>query len=209
MASATVMPPTAIMNAPTSGSPEQLTAMLLSCSAVQTQWTPADGARIAGVHFYGPYFAKDKVGCHNLAGQRSPDAAEYQRHFEIRNVPSSSPFPIRKHAESLIRIATCAAELPGAVDFYRFAARQKCLMTCGHSNASWGEMAAGFRVGLRHVDHFWCAMSSVPSLGDRFGPPMQASMAEFVLANSEMTTEVIADGCHLSPELIQFAYRMC
>ena len=35
MASATVMAPTAIMNAPTSGSPEQLTAMLLSCRAVR------------------------------------------------------------------------------------------------------------------------------------------------------------------------------
>ena len=37
---------------------------------------------------------------------------------------------------------------------------------------------------------------------------MQASMAEFVLMNPEMSTEVIADGCHLAPELLEFAYRM-
>ncbi len=37
---------------------------------------------------------------------------------------------------------------------------------------------------------------------------MQASMAEFVLMNSDMSTEVIADGCHLAPELLEFAYRM-
>ena len=37
---------------------------------------------------------------------------------------------------------------------------------------------------------------------------MQASMAEFVLMNREMSTEVIADGCHLSNELLEFAYRM-
>ena len=37
---------------------------------------------------------------------------------------------------------------------------------------------------------------------------MQASMAEFVLAEPTMSTEVIADGCHLSPELLQFARRM-
>jgi N-acetylglucosamine-6-phosphate deacetylase len=37
---------------------------------------------------------------------------------------------------------------------------------------------------------------------------MQASMAEFVLMHSEMSTEVIADGHHLAPELLQFAYQM-
>jgi N-acetylglucosamine-6-phosphate deacetylase len=37
---------------------------------------------------------------------------------------------------------------------------------------------------------------------------MQGSMAEFVLMEREMSTEVIADGCHLSPELLEFAYRM-
>ncbi len=69
-------------------------------------------------------------------------------------------------------------------------------------------MQSAFEAGMRHVDHFWCAMSSVPSLRQRLGVPMQASMAEFVLMNREMSTEVIADGCHLSDELLEFAYRM-
>jgi hypothetical protein len=57
----------------------------------------------------------------------------------------------------------------------------------GHSNASWSEMERAFRAGMRHVDHFWCAMSSVPSIRQRFNVPMQASMAEFVLAQPEMS----------------------
>ncbi len=182
---------TTIFPTTTTGSPAQLTAMIDACKTVMKS-NPTDAARIAGVHFYGPYFAADKVGCHNLAGQRPPDRAEYEQHF----------------ATGMIRIATCAAELPGAVEFYRFARRRKCLVTCGHSNSTWTEMAAGFKAGLRHVDHFWCAMSSVASLRDRCGTPMQASMEEFVLAEPEMSTEVIADGCHLSPELLRFAYRM-
>jgi N-acetylglucosamine-6-phosphate deacetylase len=36
---------------------------------------------------------------------------------------------------------------------------------------------------------------------------MQASMEQFVLANPEMSTEVIADGQLLSPELLDFAFR--
>lgn len=182
---------TTIFPTTTTGSPEQLCAMLQACLEVQRSRNPADGARIAGVHFYGPYFAPDKVGCHSQAGRRDPDANEYRRHF----------------ATGIIRIATCAAELPGAEKFYREARKRGCLITCGHSNATWVEMARAFRAGMRHVDHFWCAMSSVASLRQRYGTPMQASMEQFVLAHEAMSTEVIADGCHLAPELLEFAYR--
>lgn len=152
----------------------------------------SDLPRIHGVHLYGPYFAEDKVGCHTKSGCRIPTVEEAVEYF----------------ATGIIKIATCAAELEGAADFYRMASRNGCLITCGHSNSSWGEMDAAFQLGMRHVDHFWCAMSSVVSLRPRFGFPMQASMAEYVLSNPEMSTEVIADGCHLSPELIRFAWQM-
>ena len=69
-------------------------------------------------------------------------------------------------------------------------------------------MQQAFDAGMRHVDHFWCAMSSVPSMRQRFNVPMQGSMAEFVLMNPDMSTEIIADGFHLAPELLEFAYRM-
>jgi N-acetylglucosamine-6-phosphate deacetylase len=48
----------------------------------------------------------------------------------------------------------------------------------------------------------------VSSLRERYGTPMQGSMEQFVLAQKEMSTEVIADGCHLAPELLNFAYRL-
>jgi N-acetylglucosamine-6-phosphate deacetylase len=61
---------------------------------------------------------------------------------------------------------------------------------------------------MRHVDHFWCAMSSVASLRGRFGTPMRAGMEQYVLWKKEMSTEVIADGEHLSDELLRFAFDM-
>lgn len=182
---------TSIFPTTTTGSTAELSAMLNACIGVRDNWTPADGARIAGVHYYGPYFAEEKVGCHSVEGRRNPDAAEYEAFFKL----------------GIIRIATCAAELPGAEAFYRAARKHRLLSTCGHSNSTWTEMAKAYRAGMRHVDHFWCAMSSVPSLRACYGTPMQASMEQFVLAHPEMSTEVIADGSHLSPELLQFAYR--
>jgi N-acetylglucosamine-6-phosphate deacetylase len=180
----------------TTGQPQLISDMLsavkqtikLQGSSRTAQQLP----RIEGVHLYGPYFAPEKVGCHNKDGRRDPRPEEFEPYFRT----------------NLIRIATCAAELPGAAEFYRMAKKRGCLITCGHSNASWAEMSEAFDNGMRHVDHFWCAMSSVTSLRERFGTPMQASMMEFVLANPEMSTEVIADGCHLSPELLRFAWLM-
>ncbi len=185
---------TTVFPTTTTGSPAQIERMLDACLGVKKNWQPGDdGARIAGVHLYGPYFAETKVGCHAVEGRRDPASrSEYERYFKT----------------GIVKIATCAAELPGAAAFYRAAKKHDCLVTCGHSEASWTDMQRAFDAGMRHVDHFWCAMSSVPSLRARHGTPMQASMAEFVLANPEMSTEVIADGQHLSKELLEFAWRM-
>jgi N-acetylglucosamine-6-phosphate deacetylase len=183
---------TTILPTTTTGSREQLDRMIHACMEVRDSWSVADGSFIGGIHFYGPYFAAEKVGCHSVEGRRDPNAEEYEYFLSL----------------GVIRVATCAAELPGAVPFYRAARKRGCLITCGHSNASWAEMKAAFEAGVRHVDHFWCAMSSVSSLRVRFGTPMQASMEQFVLAHQEMSTEVIADGQHLSPELLDFAFQM-
>ena len=182
---------TSIFPTTTTGTPEHLNRMLDACEAVTKSWRPGDHARLAGVHWYGPYFGSDKVGAHPAGLERKPDPAEYLSAFD----------------RGLIRIATCAAELPGAVEFYRAAHERGYLATCGHSNASWSEMQRGFDAGLRHVDHFWCAMSTTDSIGQRLGAPYQGSMAEFVTMNDEMSTEVLADGEHLAPELLEFAFR--
>lgn len=183
---------TTIFPTTTTGSPEQIQAMLDAVKLVQAERRVENGARIAGVHLYGPFFAEDKVGCHSVDGRRDPAPSEYRTYFE----------------SGLVRIATCAAELPGALAFYREAKKRRCLITCGHSNASWPEMAAAFKAGMRHVDHFWCAMSNVASVRSRLGVPMRGSMLEFVLGTAEMSTEVLADGCHLAPELLDFAFRI-
>lgn len=178
----------------TTGTPRQIGAMLDACTSVRDLWQAGDGsgARLQGVHFYGPYFAADKCGIHADRGRRDPDPAEYGAAFD----------------RGIVSIATCATELPGAEEFFREASRRGYLVTCGHSNSTWDEMQRGFDAGMRHVDHFWCAMSSVPSIRDRLGCPMQGSMEQFVLASAEMSTEVLADGEHLAPELLRFAFQL-
>ena len=182
---------TSLLPTTTTGTPEQIAAMLDCCQTVKDNWQPGKHARLTGVHFYGPYFATDKVGAHPKGYERDPDPAEYMAAFE----------------RGIVKVATCAAELPGAEAFYAAAYKHGCLVTCGHSNASYAEMQRGYNVGLRHVDHFWCAMSNVSSVSHRLGAPMQASMTEFVLGNLGMSTEILADGEHVASDLLTFTYN--
>src|SRR3954451_12808789 len=69
---------TTIFPTTTTGTPAQLAAMLDAVGQVARNWKVNDGARIAGVHWYGPYFATEKVGAHPKGFERHPDPAEYE-----------------------------------------------------------------------------------------------------------------------------------
>jgi N-acetylglucosamine-6-phosphate deacetylase len=186
---------TSILPTSTVARHEQIITFLENTRTLQRRGAQPDKGlgRVVGAHFYGPYFNEEKVGCHSKDRARPPVRAEYEQYLEFADV---------------MLTATCAPELPGADDFFRAAAAKGVRLNAGHSNATWGEMAAAYDQGMRHVDHLYCAMSSVSSLRERCGTPMQASMLEFVLATDDMTTEVIADGRHLSSELLRFVARV-
>jgi N-acetylglucosamine-6-phosphate deacetylase len=185
---------TSIAATSTVGRHDQTLAFLENTRTLQRRGAvPARGlSRTIGAHLYGPYFNEEKVGCHPKDPARPPIAEEYEQYLEFADV---------------MLTATCAPELPGAADFYRAASARGIRLNAGHSNATWAEMANAHALGVRHVDHLYCAMSSVSSLRERCGTPMQASMLEFVLDHDDMTTEVIADGRHLSPELLRFVVK--
>src|SRR6185436_12635126 len=106
--------------------------------------------------------AEEKVGCHPHLS-RPPTRAEYEQYLAFSDV---------------MLTATCAPELSGAADFYRAAAARGVRLNAGHSNATWDEIAAAHALGVRHVDHLFCAMSNYVSLRTRFGTPMRAGMLE-------------------------------
>ena len=177
---------------------EQTMRFFELCRAVKKDGAASAGgaaARVVGAHLYGPYFAPGKVGCHPRDAARSPTRHEYERYLDFAR-------------DGTLLVATCAPELPGAPDFYRAARERGVRLNAGHSNASWDEMAAAHELGVRHVDHFFCAMSNYVSLRSRFGTPMRGGMMEFALATEDVTTEIIADGRHLAPELLRFVLKM-
>lgn len=150
------------------------------------------GARVLGAHFYGPYFAEKARGAHPGKSIRAPELEEYRQYLEFADC---------------LTTATVAPELPGAEAFVRACRERGIVCTSGHSHCTWDQVEAAIGWGVRHIDHLFCAMSDRARLRQTQLYPMRGGMLEATLYFDELTTEVIADGKHLAPELLRLAYR--
>ena len=152
------------------------------------------GARIVGSHFYGPYFARPARGCH-------PD-----QDFLTPNEENATAFS--KLVEIMPQAITVAPELPNAEWLMRTFTERGVQVNVGHSHATFPQVEAAVKAGAKHVDHLFCAMSDRARLRQSQTYPMRAGVMEATLFFDELTTEVIADGKHLSPELLRLAYKI-
>ncbi|MFO0850860.1 MAG: amidohydrolase family protein [Gemmataceae bacterium] len=171
---------------------DQYRGFLETCAEL----TDADtgGARVAGGHLYGPYFVPEAKGCHPVADflTPSPDVDE----------------TLLAYAGRGLRTLTVAPELPGCERLVRAARDRGLLVTAGHSYATFPQMEAAVGWGVRHIDHLFCAMSDRARLRPGQAFPMRAGVMEATLYFDELTTEVIADGWHLSADLLRLAYKV-
>jgi N-acetylglucosamine-6-phosphate deacetylase len=151
------------------------------------------GARVLGGHLYGPFFAPEAKGCHPVLDFLTPDPARDEQ--------------LLAFAGRGLKTFTVAPELAGAERLARAAFERGLLVTAGHSYATFGQLEAAVGWGVRHVDHLFCAMSDRARLRPGQSFPMRAGVMEATLYLDELTTEVIADGKHLTGDLLRLAYK--
>jgi len=152
------------------------------------------GARIVGSHFYGPYFARPARGCH-------PD-----QDFLTPNTENAEAFT--QLASKMPLAITVAPEIDNSEWLVRTYSPRGVRFNLGHSFATFPQVEAAVAWGARHVDHLFCAMSDRARLRQTQTYPMRAGLMEATLFFDELTTEVIADGKHLTPELLRLAYKL-
>ena len=147
-----------------------------------------DGAKLLGLHIEGPYIAKSQCGAQDPRFIRNPDPAEYN---ELLN---ACPHILRW---------TIAPELPGAREMGLALLARGVLPSIGHSEADSEAVRAAIPCGYRHVTHLYSAMSTiVRKAGFR-----HAGIVESAYLYDELSSEIIADGCHLPAPLLQLAYK--
>lgn len=150
-------------------------------------------ARILGLHFYGPYFRAEAVGCHPDEGLAAPDTGDFAEYLT--------------YSDTIVS-ATVAPELAGAESFAGACRERGIVVNAGHSHCTFEQMEAALRWGVRHVDHLFCAMSDRARLREGQSFPMRGGLMEATLYFDELSTEVIADGRHLARELLLLAYKV-
>lgn len=182
---------TALLATTTAATHEQIMAMLMACRAHRDDRAP-DCARLLGVHLYGPYFRPEARGCHPGGPIRPPERREFEEYLN----------------SGVVATASIAPELMGAEEFVRACVERGVRIGAGHSYATFAQMAEAVRWGVRHVDHLFCAMSDRARLRAEQAYPMRGGVLEATLYFDELTSEVIADGKHLAPELLQLAHKI-
>lgn len=152
------------------------------------------GARIAGGHLYGPYFHPAAKGCHPALDFLTPDPKQDDE--------------LLAFAGKGLKTLTVAPETPGTERLVKAAKEKGLLVTAGHTYATLEQLEAAVGWGVRHVDHLFCAMSDRARLRTEQPYPMRAGVVEGTLYRDDLTTEVIADGVHLSAGLLKLAYKL-
>lgn len=147
-----------------------------------------DGARVLGLHLEGPYFSPAQAGAQDPSQLRNPDAEEAAR--------------ILKECPDIVRWSL-APELPGALEMGRELTQRGVLAAIGHSDATYSQVQQAVSAGFTHITHLYSATSTI-TRHDGF---RQGGIVEAAYLLPELTSEIIADGCHLPAELLQMAYR--
>jgi len=150
---------------------------------MQSDRNGAAGARVAGLHLEGPYLNPDKRGAHRTDAIAPPDVRQLIAWCE--------------RADGAIKMITLAPELDGASKVIREAAGRGIVVAAGHTNATWSEMEHAVRCGLSHVTHLFNAMRPLHH--------REPGIAGFALANPSVTADLIVDGVHVHPGVVDLA----
>jgi N-acetylglucosamine-6-phosphate deacetylase len=138
-------------------------------------------ARPLGVHLEGPFLSHKRRGVHPPEYLVEPTIEIFDRLWQA--------------ARGHVRMMTIAPELPGALEVIAEAARRNVCISIGHSDAPIEAARAGIRAGARHATHTFNAMRPL----DHREPGILGE----VLTDGNLSADIIADGIHVAPEIIQ------
>ncbi|MBS0656613.1 MAG: amidohydrolase family protein [Verrucomicrobia bacterium] len=153
------------------------------------QRSPRPGCpTVLGAHVEGPFLNPAKAGAQAVEHCCVPDRVWVER--------------LVARAET-VRLVTLAPELPGALEGIDRLLAAGIVPSLGHSDAWDEDVGAAFERGAFRGTHLFNAMSGAR----RRGPYRVAGLLEAALARRSCVVELIADGHHVSPTLVELTLR--
>lgn len=170
------------------GTPDALPEQQLrtAVDAIERYKDAQVGAEPLGIHLEGPYINEKRRGAHPTNWLRLPNEYETELVLEL--------------TKGYLRLVTIAPELPGAEQMIRRLVAAGVTVSIGHTDANYEQAQDAIRWGITHATHCFNAMH--PLLHREPGPIAAIAQA------SQMMGEVIVDGVHVHPAVVELLVRI-
>lgn len=142
-------------------------------------------AEVMGVHLEGPFINEGRKG------------AQPEDHIIVPDIQLFAK--MQEAAGNHIRLVTLAPEKENGYEFIEYLAANGVIASIGHSDATYSQMADAVKAGATHVTHLFNGMRGLHH--------RDPGVAGAALLFNELKAEIIADGIHVVPEMIDLSVR--
>ena len=161
---------------------EDINKSMLSIKDAKENGT--DGAIVLGAHLEGPFISPMAIGAQN---------PNYLVEPTIENFNA-----MVKNAEDAVVSITIAPEIPGAKELIKILSEKGIVCSIGHTKATYEEAMDGIKCGCSHSTHLFNAMT---------GFTHREPGVVGAIFDTDITTETISDGIHISYPSLRIAYK--
>jgi N-acetylglucosamine-6-phosphate deacetylase len=145
----------------------------------------ADRAQPLGIHLEGPFLSHARRGVHPSKDLQQPSMRVFT--------------PLLQAAAGEIALLTIAPEISGAMEIISDAVSRGIRVSLGHTNADAAQAEAGIKAGVRHATHTFNAMRRIEH--------RNTGVVGVVLTDDSLTADIIADGVHVEPAMVEIFLR--
>ena len=144
----------------------------------------SEGAHVLGAHLEGPFVSPKALGAQNPKYLLSPSISAYKG--------------IVKNYEDIIISITLAPEIYGAQELIKYISGTGVICSLSHTNATYEEAMEAIKCGASHSTHLYNTMTPL----NHRNPGVVGAVFD-----SNITTETISDGIHVSYPALRIAYK--
>ncbi|MBU5454358.1 N-acetylglucosamine-6-phosphate deacetylase [Caproiciproducens sp. MSJ-32] len=143
-----------------------------------------DGANVLGAHLEGPFISGKAIGAQNPNFLAEPTLENFKA--------------MVGDCEDAVVSITIAPEIPGAKELAKELSRKGIVCSIGHTKATYSEAMEGIKCGFSHATHLFNAMTPFTH---------REPGVVGAIFDSDITTETISDGIHISYPSLRIAYK--
>jgi N-acetylglucosamine-6-phosphate deacetylase len=164
---------------------EQIERALQNVAQYIDSSNPSGEAEVLGIHLEGPFISPKRAGAQHPKNIIEPNIELFQKWQNIAN--------------GHIRLVTLAPEEKNGLALTAYLKEHGVVASIGHSDAVYKQVKAAIDAGVKHATHLFNGMRGIHH--------REPGVAGAVLMHEEVICELIADGVHVAPEMIRFAYQ--